>query len=316
MGISLDALAEIIGGETRGDRSRVVTRLLPLDETDGAALSPLFQGRLLEGISALPGAVLTNPALVGAALSRGIPGAVVHASPALLLARAIDHFHPPLPLETGVHETAAVHPSATVDETAHIGPFAVIGAKARVGKECVVGAHAVIGQGCALGNRVVIGPGAVIGHDGFGFVPTPKGARKIRHVGRVVVEDDVEIGANTCIDRATLGTTRVCRGAKLDNLVQIGHNATIGEGVLVAGQAGVAGSARIDAGAMLGGQAGIADHLTVGAGARVAAKSGVIGDVPPGEVVAGYPAMPRKKWLKAMAYLKRISIVGSDAEEP
>jgi UDP-3-O-[3-hydroxymyristoyl] glucosamine N-acyltransferase len=165
----------------------------------------------------------------------------------------------------------------------------------------VIGPGAVICTGSRIGRRVHIGPGAVIGHEGFGFSPTPEGLIKIRQVGNVVIEDDVEIGANACIDRGTLGTTRIGSGSKLDNLVQIGHNVRIGREVILAGQTGIAGSTVIEDRAMLGGQSGVADHLTIGANAKVAAKSGVTANVPANAVVAGYPAMPRMRWLRFFA---------------
>ena len=171
----------------------------------------------------------------------------------------------------------------------------------KIGKDCWIGVGVVLADGSELGCDVVVGAGTVIGSDGFGFLPRQGGLTKIRQVGRVVIEDGVEIGANCCIDRATLGTTRVGMGTKIDNLVQVGHNVTIGRAVVIAAQTGIAGSTAIGDGVMLGGQVGIADHLEIGEGARVAAKSGVISNIPPGSTVAGYPAIERVRWLRANA---------------
>jgi len=166
-----------------------------------------------------------------------------------------------------------------------------------------IGPNAVICAGTRIGRFARVGPCAVIGHEGFGFAPSPDGPVRIRQVGGVDIGDFAEIGAAACVDRATLGVTRVGREARLDNLVQVGHNCRIGRRVLVAAQAGFAGSTVIGDDAMFGGQAGVADHLRIGEGARVAAKSGVVGDVAAGKTVAGYPAMDHRRWLRAMARL-------------
>ena len=314
MNTSIELLADVIDGDVLGDGKVAVSRLLAIDEAKSDAIVPLLRKRLLPEINELPAAVLADEPLAEEALRRGIRAAIVHSTPALLLSRAIDYFFPASPNVGEIHGSAVVDPSAYVHATAQIGPFAVVADRVRIGEGSVVGAHALISSGCVIGERVVIGPGAVIGHEGFGFVPTRDGPVKIRQVGRVVIENDVEIGAHTCIDRATLGTTRIGRGSKIDNLVQVGHNAKVGNGVLMAGQVGLAGSTTVCDGVLLGGQVGVADHLTIGEGARVAAKSGVTGDVPAHAVVAGYPAMPHKKWLKAMAILKRRGIVADDTE--
>jgi UDP-3-O-[3-hydroxymyristoyl] glucosamine N-acyltransferase len=161
---------------------------------------------------------------------------------------------------------------------------------------------------CVVGDRVRLGPGAVVGSDGFGFVPAGGDAglpRRVPQTGRVVIENDVEIGALAAVDRATLGETRVRRGAKIDNLVQIAHNVDVGPGAILAAQVGLAGSVSVGPGALLGGQVGVADHLAIGPHARVAAKSGVVGDVPAHATVAGYPAISHRTWLRAWSWLVR-----------
>lgn len=294
-------LAQQIGAHTKGDESFTPEILTALEDADAHALCPFFRKGALNSAPALPGAVLADAALADAALYRGVRAAVVHENPVIGLAALIDIFFPEPPVTGGIHPSAAVHPSAEVHPTASIGPNAVVEALARIGENAVVGPGAIICTGAFIGSRARIGPGAVIGHEGFGFAPTSRGLQKIRQVGRVIIEDDVEIGANACVDRGTLGVTRIGRGAKLDNLVQVGHNAQVGQYAVLAGQAGVAGSTVIEDNAMLGGQAGVADHLTVGKGAKVAAKSGVIANVSPGAVVAGYPAVPRVRWLRFFA---------------
>jgi UDP-3-O-[3-hydroxymyristoyl] glucosamine N-acyltransferase len=177
-------------------------------------------------------------------------------------------------------------------------------AEPSIGSECHIAPTAVLGPRVVIGNRVRIGAGVVIGHPGFGWAFGPAGAvRPVPQLGGVVIEDDVSIGPLCTVDAGTLGPTRVGRAAKLDAHVHVAHNVEIGEGCIVAAQSGFAGSVVLGKGTLVGGQVGIADHVVVGAGARIAAKSGVIGDVPPGAVMAGYPAVPRARWLRALAKL-------------
>jgi UDP-3-O-[3-hydroxymyristoyl] glucosamine N-acyltransferase len=298
-------LALELGGTVIGVADYRVQELRALDETHSAAISPFFRKRLLDQGNSLPGAVLATRPLAYFALGKGVQAAVSHPSPAWALAQLIELFYPAEENLMGIHETAVVHSAADIHPTAYIGPYAVIERDVKVEGDSCIGAHAVICEGTVIGKKVRIGPGAIIGAPGFGFIPTDAGPAKMRHVGHVVIEDEVEIGANTCIDRATLGTTTIGRATKLDNLVQVGHNTKIGKNALIAGQTGLAGSTIIGDSAMLGGQVGVADHLTIGARARIAAKSGVVGDVKEGETFAGYPAVPHRKWLRAMAILAR-----------
>lgn len=204
-----------------------------------------------------------------------------------------------------------VHPFATWAMAAVLDEAIVEDTPAVVGPGCVVAPSAVLGPRVVLGARVRVGAGAVIGHPGFGWATGEgrgQGTRTLRAVpqlGGVVIGDDASIGPLCTIDAGTLGPTRIGAGTKLDAHVHVGHNADIGEGCIVAAQCGFAGSVTLGRGVLVGGQAGFADHVTVGDGARVAAKSGVIGDVPPGAVVAGYPAVPRGRWLRALARLYR-----------
>jgi len=228
-------------------------------------------------------------------------------------------FHPEPRAEPGVHPTACVAGGARVDRSASVGPLAVVEAEAVIGPRSRVGALSFVGRGAVLGedvrlyphvvvredvrigNRVIVHSGAVLGADGFGYAFDGQAHRKIPQVGGLRIEDDVEIGANTAIDRATLGETIVRRGTKIDNLVQIGHNCDVGEDVILISQVGIAGSSRVGNRAMLAGQVGVADHVTIGAGAILTAKSGVPNDVPAGEVWSGIPSRPTSEQKRIWA---------------
>jgi UDP-3-O-[3-hydroxymyristoyl] glucosamine N-acyltransferase len=222
-----------------------------------------------------------------------------------------------------VHAEAIVEPGAMVSPGASIGPGAEIGAGARIAPGVVIGPGVAVGRGCVIGSnvsihfaligdRVTISAGAVIGESGFGVAAGPAGLVDLPHLGRVVIQDGVSIGANSCVDRGFLGDTVIGEGTRIDNLVQIAHNVRIGRFCVLAAQTGISGSVTIGDGCQLGGRVGVADHLTIGAGARLAAASGVAGDVPSGETWAGYPARPRWQWLRETVWLTRAAAVKPD----
>ncbi len=240
------------------------------------------------------------------------------ANPYLAFARALELFHKPLPERSGIHPTAVVAADVQIGAQNSIGPYAVIGAGCRIGDrtrihplvtiypgvrigdDVTIHAGVVVRESCEIGHRVIIQNGSIIGSDGFGFAPVGDGTyHKIRQTGRVIIEDDVEIGANTTIDRAAVGDTRICRGAKLDNLVQIGHGSRVGENSVLAAQVGVAGSTRIGKNVQAGGQAGFAGHQDVGDGAIITAQSGLHGDIAHGAVLSGSPAFENALWRRA-----------------
>jgi UDP-3-O-[3-hydroxymyristoyl] glucosamine N-acyltransferase len=303
---TLGELAGRLGARLEGDPARRVRAVAPL-ETAGPddvsfVLGPRY-ARLAAGTRA--------GALVAPEGMAGLPAAVLRvAAPQAALIALLRLFHPEPPLQPGTHRLAWVEDGARVDAGAAVGPFAVVERGARIGRGSRVGALCFVGEGAELGeevvlyprvvvrdgvrigNRVIVHSGAVLGADGFGYAFDGQAHRKIPQVGGVRIEDDVEIGANTTVDRATLGDTVIGRGSKLDNLVQVGHNCQIGEDVILVSQVGVSGSSRVGRRAVLAGQVGIADHVEIGEGTILTAQSGVPSDVPGGEVWSGTPARP------------------------
>jgi UDP-3-O-[3-hydroxymyristoyl] glucosamine N-acyltransferase len=245
--------------------------------------------------------------------------------PYLTFARALELFHAPHRYAPGVHPTAVVHQSATIGANAHIGPYVVvsedvaIGANAvllahvviyrgaQIGENFFAHAHAVVRENCRIGNNVILQNGAVVGADGFGFAKTPDERwHKIPQPAPVVIGDDVEVQANSCIDRASVGETRIGRGVKIDNLTQIGHGSQVGEDALLCAQVGLAGSTEIGRRVILTGQVGVVGHCKVGENAIVTPQSGVANDIAAGALVSGSPAVDHKLWLKYSAILPRL----------
>jgi UDP-3-O-[3-hydroxymyristoyl] glucosamine N-acyltransferase len=216
--------------------------------------------------------------------------------------------HPTATLGEGVtlHPGAVVMAGARVGDRTAVGPGSVVGEGAVVGADCVLHANVTLYDGVRLGDRVVLHSGCVVGADGFGYAASPTGAVKVRHLGGVVIGDDVEVGANTAIDRGTLDDTVVGAGTKIDNLCQVGHNVRIGRSCLIAGKTAIGGSTVIGDGVIIGGAVSIADHVKVGSGARLAGGTGVSKDVPPGETWAGLPARPYKQWVRGLYLQDRL----------
>jgi len=263
--------------------------------------------------------------LIGESSAReGVSQVILVDDPYLAFARLQRYFHP-APVGGGEHHATAViaadaRIASDVDVGAQavvgagseigsgsmIGPGCVIGQGVVIGQRCIVHANAVVMNGCVLGNDVILQPGAVIGSDGFGYAWTGAAYLKIPQAGRVIIEDDVEIGANTCIDRGAIGDTVIERGVKLDNLVQIAHNVRVGAFTVMASQAGVSGSSEVGKGCQLGGQVGVAGHLKIGDGCRLAGQTGVMSDLKAGGVYAGSPAMPHRMWLRVSAIMLKL----------
>lgn len=237
------------------------------------------------------------------------------------------------PKKQGISSLASIAPSAKIGENVYIAPFVVIGENCeigdgcmlydgvsvgdgvKIGEGCILYAHVTIYHDCRIGNNCILHSGSVIGADGFGFAPTPTGYNKIPQMGIVTIEDNVEIGANTCIDRATMGSTIIHSGVKLDNLVQIAHNDEIGSHTAMAAQVGVAGTTKIGEWCIFGGQAGISGHCTIGNRTTVGPQCGTIGSLKGGETVLGSPAMDAKEYIRAAAYLKRLPEMNKTIKE-
>jgi UDP-3-O-[3-hydroxymyristoyl] glucosamine N-acyltransferase len=246
-------------------------------------------------------------------------------NPYLAFARALELFHEPLSPDPGIHPTAVIASDASIGSGASIGAYVVIGRGCRIGDRAGIYPHValypnvsigddvilhsgvIVRESCRIGHRVIVQNGSVIGSDGFGFAPKGDGTyHKIRQTGNVIIEDDVEIGANTTIDRAAVGATRICRGAKLDNLVQIGHGSQVGENCVLAAQVGVAGSTRLGRNVQAGGQAGFAGHQEVGDGVILTAQSAVHGEIKAGQVLSGSPAFDNSLWRRSVSIFPKL----------
>ncbi|HLX76789.1 MAG TPA: UDP-3-O-(3-hydroxymyristoyl)glucosamine N-acyltransferase [Terriglobales bacterium] len=246
-------------------------------------------------------------------------------NPYLDFARALELFYRPPKYAAGVHSTAVIHPSAKIGKNASVGPYVVVDEDVQIGKNCVLlahvviyrgarighnflaHAHAVVRENCRLGDNVTLQNGVVIGGDGFGFAKDNEGQwRKIVQSGPAVLEDDVEVQANACVDRASIGETRVGRGTRIDNLVQVGHGSRVGNNTLLCAQVGLAGSTEVGDNVILAGQVGVAGHCKIGDGVIATAQSGIPNDVPAGKVVSGYPAIDNRLWLRCVAVFSRL----------
>jgi UDP-3-O-[3-hydroxymyristoyl] glucosamine N-acyltransferase len=314
----LGDLATHVGGELLGDPAQAIRGLNGLAEAETGDLSFYGNPRYRRQYEATrASAVLVGP---DAAPRAGV-SLVRVANPHLAFARLLELFHPRRSHPPGVRLGAIVHPGAvvhleatvmagaTVEEGARVGarsvlfPGVYVGENANVGEDCILYPNVTVREDCSVGNRVILHASSVVGADGFGFAFDPSAPQhvKVPQVGTVRIEDDVEIGACTTIDRATLGETVIGRGTKIDNLVQIAHNVKVGALSLLCAQAGVSGSAELGQGVVLAGQVGVVGHIRVGDLAKVGAQSGIAHDVEDGQIVSGSPAIPHREWLKNVA---------------
>ena len=316
----LRELADRLGCALRGDGAVEVDRVAPIDVAGPGSLTFVAGAKWAVRLKTTQAtAVIVQPSV-----ATPLPS-LLSDNPYLAFARAVALLHPKASPPPGVHPSAVVDATAALGEGVHIAALAVVGARTRIGARSVVHPHVVlyedvevgedcalhsgvqVREGCRLGNRVVVQNAAVIGADGFGFAKDAEGRyHKIPQMGTVVIEDDVEVGALTAIDRAALGETRIGRGTKLDNLVQVGHSVTVGRDTVLAGQVGIAGSSTVGDRVTLAGQVGVAGHLKIGDGVIATAQTGIPHDVDAGSVISGYPAIPNREWLKASAVFPRL----------
>ena len=338
-------IARAVGGEWTGGADPDLRGIAPLDRADAADLSFLAHPRYLPYLPATRAGAL----LIAASLAERVPPAVpcivvddVHRA----LAALLPALYPQPSVAPGVHPTAVLGRGVVLGVAVTVGPYAVIEAGAEIGERARIGAHCAIGAGSRVEEDVVLHPhvtlyagtrvgarsiihaGARLGVDGFGYANVDGRARKIPQVGGCVIGEDVEIGANTTIDRGSIGATEIGAGVKIDNLVHIAHNVRIGEGSIIVAQVGVAGSTVIGRGVTLAGQAGLAGHIEIGDGTTIGAQAGVFGDVPAGVLYSGYPARPHRESLRAQASLARLpklverlralerAVFGGGASEP
>jgi UDP-3-O-[3-hydroxymyristoyl] glucosamine N-acyltransferase len=348
---TLGEIAKHVGGTLEGDPDVVITRILhPALVREPNDLALVLSANVLDFLKKNQ---VTNAIAPADLKSIDVPNYILVSRPQVALARLLELFERPVYSAEGIHATAVIDPTAKIGEKVCVGPHcwvgpnSVIGAGTRlisnvsVGAEVEIGLNALlhpgvsVGDRCKIGNRVIIQPNASIGGDGFSFVAAQssniEAARqkkelteitnsnnetlRINSIGNVVIDDNVEIGAGTCIDRGTLGETKIGRGTKIDNLVQIGHNVTVGQNCLIVAQVGIGGSAKVGQRVVLGGQAGVPDHFTIGDDAVIVAQAGISGNVPPRQTTAGSPAMPVREWLQQQMNFRRLPRLNQRVKE-
>ncbi len=332
MKFTAQQIASFINGEVIGNKDAEVYTFAKIEEGTAGALSFLANPKYTEYIyTTNSSVVLVNKDFEA---NGDIKATLIKVDNAYeSLAKLMTMYEASKPKKQGISSLASISPTAKVGENCYIAPFAVIGDGceigdgcyihdgvsvgdgAKVGNNCILYAHVTIYHDCRIGNNCILHSGCVIGADGFGFAPTANGYEKIPQTGIVVIEDNVEIGANTCIDRATMGSTVVHSGVKLDNLIQIAHNDEIGSHTVMASQAGIAGSAKIGEWCMIGGQAGVSGHCKMGDRTIVGAQCGIIGSRKGGETLLGSPAMDAKEFIRASAYLKKLPDLDKKVKE-
>ncbi len=316
-------IADFLGGTVDGNENASVHTFAKIEEGVPGALSFLSNVKYTQYLySTKSSIILVNKDFkpeqpVSATLVR-----VDNAYEAL--AKLMSLYASMKPAKTGISSLASVSEKARIGNNVYIGPFSVIedgavigdntqiyplvtiGEGATVGSDCILYPHVTVYYGCKIGNRCILHAGSVVGADGFGFAPTPTGYNKIPQIGIAELEDDVEIGANTCIDRSTMGRTIVRKGVKLDNLVQVAHNVEVGENTVISAQTGIAGSSKIGSWCMIGGQSGISGHITVGNKVNIAAKTGVISSINDGDTIMGYPSIGYRNFLRSSLVFREL----------
>ena len=332
MEFTAEQIANVIGGRVEGNKDAKVHTFAKIEEGTEGAISflsnPKYTHYLYNTKSSI---VIVNE---GVELEKDVDATLIRVPNAYeSIAKLLQIYEASKPKKTGVAPQAYIAPSAKLGNNCYVGPFAYVGEGAEIGDGCQIYPHAVVGdnvkvgsncifypnttiyQGCKIGNNVTIHAGSVIGADGFGFAPGANGYDKIPQIGIVVIEDNVEIGANTCVDRSTMGATVIHKGVKLDNLVQVAHNVEIGENTVMSAQVGIAGSTKVGSWCMFGGQVGRAGHITIGDKTFLGAQSGVPGSLKGGEELIGTPPMNPRQYFKSQAIFRRLPDMYKDLND-
>ena len=332
MEFTAEQIANVIGGRVEGNKDAKVHTFAKIEEGTEGAISflsnPKYTHYLYNTKSSI---VIVNEDVE---LEKDVDASLIRVKNAYeSIAKLLQIYEASKPKKTGVAPQAYIAPSAKLGNNCYVGPFAYVGEGAEIGDGCQIYPHAVIGdnvkvgtncifypnttiyQGCKIGNNVTIHAGSVIGADGFGFAPGADGYDKIPQIGIVVIEDNVEIGANTCVDRSTMGATVIHKGVKLDNLVQVAHNVEIGENTVMSAQVGIAGSTKVGSWCMFGGQVGLAGHITIGDKTFLGAQSGVPGSLKGGEELIGTPPMNPRAYFKSQAIFRRLPDMYKDLND-
>lgn len=314
---TVEELAELVSGEVEGDGAREISGVAPVDRAGPTDVTFVVNERYARRLEPVGVAACLVP--LGLAIESNGTALIRVENPELALSTLLEVFHPTVDPEPAVHPSAIIGRGVQLGTGAWIGPFVTVEEGVRIGNRTRIGPHSYIGRNTTIGDDCRIGPSCTILHEvrighrvrlytgvrlgveGFGYTQGPSGLHRIPQVGGCMIGDDVDIGANTTVDRGSLGDTVVGNGTKIDNLVHIAHNVHVGSHCVIVAQVGVAGSVEIREGAQLGGQVGVSGHLTIGAGARLGAQAGVFGDVPAGAVYSGYPARPHRQALRASA---------------
>ena len=299
-------IADFIGGRVEGDEQAKVNTFAKIEEGKEGAITFLSNPKYTHFIyETKASVVLINDDVV---LEHPITATLIRVPNAYeCVAKLMQMYAASLPKKKGVDPLAFISKTAEIGEDVYIGPFTYVGDGVKIGKDSMIYPHVTIYDGCQIGQNVTIHAGAVIGADGFGFAPNQEGYDKIPQMGIVVIEDNVEIGANTCVDRSTMGQTVIHKGVKLDNLIQVAHNCEIGENTVMSAQVGMAGSTKVGAWCMVGGQAGFSGHITIADKTFIGAQSGVISNTKGnGEQLIGAPAIDPKVFFKAQAVMKKL----------
>ena len=299
-------IAQFIEGRIEGDENATVNTFAKIEEGTPGAISFLSNPKYTHYIYDTKASIVLIDENVE--LEHPVSATLIRVQNAYeCVAKLLQLYESFKPKKTGIDPLAFVSSTATIGKDCYIAPFAYIGDGVVIGDNCCIYPHVTIYEGCKLGNRVTIHAGSVIGADGFGFAPTTDGYDKIPQIGNVVIEDDVEIGANTCVDRSTMGSTIIRKGVKLDNLIQVAHNVEIGQNTVIAAQTGIAGSTKVGQWCMFGGQVGMAGHIHIADQTHVGAQAGITNSVKqPGQTIIGSPAWDAKGFMKSAAIFRRL----------